>query len=109
MKLRNIKNKNSLNDLNLIKIDFSIKREVLYVIVGAIIGAITMILPRTIYEFISGIPYDIPWIIFGHVIGIYSSYAAIAGFIIHLITAISIGIVTGIFLYKTNILNISNL
>jgi hypothetical protein len=45
--------------------------------------------------------------IFGHVIGIYSSYAPIAGFIIHLITAISIGVVTGIFLYKTNILHIS--
>jgi NADH dehydrogenase len=66
-----------------------------------------MILPRTIYEFITGQPYYISWIIFGHVIGIYSSYAATAGFIIHLITAVSIGLVTGIFLYKTNILNIS--
>ncbi|MGI9010302.1 MAG: hypothetical protein ACR2F1_03825 [Nitrososphaeraceae archaeon] len=80
----------------------------MYVVVGAIIGAITMILPRTIYEFISGTSYDTSWIIFGHVIGVYSSFAATAGFIIHLITAISIGIVTGIFLYKINILNISN-
>ena len=95
------------NSLNLIKIDFSLKREVLYVVVGAIIGAITMILPRTIYEFITGLPYYTSWIIFGHVIGVYSSYAAIAGFIIHFITAVSIGIVVGIFLYKTNILNIS--
>ena len=79
----------------------------MYVLVGAIIGAITMILPRTMYEFITGVPYAISWIIFGHVIGIYSSYAVISGFIIHLIIAISIGIVTGIFLYKTNILNIS--
>jgi NADH dehydrogenase len=80
---------------------------VLFVVIGAIIGAITMILPRTIYEFITGQPYYISWMIFGHVIGIYSSYAPIAGFIIHLITAISIGVVTGIFLYKTNILHIS--
>jgi NADH dehydrogenase len=79
----------------------------LFVIVGALIGAITMILPRTIYEFITDQPYYISWMIFGHVIGIYSSYAPIAGFIIHLITAISIGVVTGIFLYKTNILHIS--
>jgi hypothetical protein len=107
MKLRNTKNKNLHNDLNLIKIDFSLKREILYVVIGALIGAITMILPRTIYEFISGVPYYTSWIITGHVIGVYSSYAATAGFIIHLITAISIGIVTGIFLYKTNILNIS--
>ena len=107
MKLRNTKDKNLHNDINLIKIDFSLKREILYVVIGALIGAITMILPRTIYEFITGQPYYISWIIFGHVIGIYSSYAATAGFIIHLITAVSIGLVTGIFLYKTNILNIS--
>jgi NADH dehydrogenase len=107
MKLRNTKDKNLHNDINLIKIDFSLKREILYVVIGALIGAITMILPRTIYEFITGQPYYISWIIFGHVIGIYSHYAATAGFIIHLITAVSIGLVTGIFLYKTNILNIS--
>jgi NADH dehydrogenase FAD-containing subunit len=107
MKLRNTKDKNLHNDINLIKIDFSLKREILYVVIGALIGAITMILPRTIYEFITGQPYYISWIIFGHVMGIYSSYAATAGFIIHLITAVSIGLVTGIFLYKTNILNIS--
>ena len=107
MKLRNTKDKNLHNDINLIKIDFSLKREILYVVIGALIGAITMILPRTIYEFITGQPYYISWIIFGHVIGIYSSYAATAGFIIHLITAVSIGLITGIFLYKTNILNIS--
>src|ERR671910_1625269 len=105
--LRNTKEKKVHNHLNLIKIDFSLKREVLYVVVGAIVGAITMILPRTIYEFITGLPYYISWIMFGHVIGVYSSFAATAGFIIHLITAVSIGIVTGIFLYKTNLLNIS--
>ena len=72
--IKKYKNKNLRNDLNLIKIDFSLKREVLYVVIGAIIGAITMILPRTIYEFITGQSYYTSWIIFGHVIGIYSSY-----------------------------------
>ena len=104
---RNIKTQNFQNVSNLIKIDFSLKREVLYVVTGALIGAITMNLPRTIYEFLTGLPYYTSWIVFGHVIGVYSSDAAIAGFIIHLITAASIGIVVGIFLYKTNILNIS--
>ena len=107
MVLRNIKNQNFQNVSNLIKIDFSLKREVLYVVTGSLIGAITMTLPRTIYEFLTGLPYYTSWIIFGHVIGVYSSYTALAGFIIHLITAASIGIVVGIFLYKTNILNIS--
>ena len=50
MKLRNTKDKNLHNDLTLIKIDFSLKREILYVVIGALIGAITMILPRTMYE-----------------------------------------------------------
>src|SRR5215216_888046 len=72
--IRNKKEKKFHNRLNLIKIDFSLKREVLYVVVGAIIGAITMILPRTIYEFLTGEPYDISWIIFGHVIGVYNSF-----------------------------------
>lgn len=46
---------------------------------------------------------------FGHVVGVYSSNAALAGIAIHTITAISIGIVIGVFLYKTGILNISKL
>jgi NADH dehydrogenase len=48
---------------------------------------------------------------FGHVIGVYSpsSSSIIAGIAIHLITAISIGIALGVFLYKTGILNISKL
>ena len=106
MKLRGIK-KSSLNDYNLIQIDFSLKREVFYVVVSALIGAITMILPRTIYEYITGVPYYTSWIITGHVIGVYSSYSATAGFILHLITAILIGIVAGIFLHKTKFWNIS--
>jgi hypothetical protein len=57
--LRKTKDKKFYNHFNLIKIDFSLKREVLYVVVGAIIGAITMILPRTIYEFLTGLPYYI--------------------------------------------------
>lgn len=107
MKLR-IKKDNRHDDNNLIKIDFSLKREVFYVVIAAIIGGLTMVLPRTVYGLFSGEPYYyLSWIIFGHVIGVYSSYAALAGFTIHMITAISIGIITGIFLYKTNILNIS--
>ena len=46
---------------------------------------------------------------FGHVIGVHSSDAAFAGIAIHTITAISIGIVIGVFLYKTGILNISKI
>ena len=108
MKLRNIKNKNFHNDLNLIKIDFSLKREIFFVIVGAIVGAIVFGIINTIFEVVIGMPYYLSWIVFGHVIGVYSSDAVIiAGIGIHMVTAISIGVVIGIFLYKTGILNIS--
>jgi hypothetical protein len=49
------------------------------------------------------------WVAFGHVIGVNSSDAAYAGIAIHTITAISIDIVIGVFLYKSRILNISKI
>jgi hypothetical protein len=47
--------------------------------------------------------------VFGHIVGVHSpiSSAIIAGMTIHIIVGISIGIISGVFLYKTNILNIS--
>ena len=92
-----------------IRIDFSFKREVFFVVVGAIVGAITFIIPKTIFEIQMGLPYYLSWIVFGHIVGVYSSQSIIAGVGIHMLTAISIGIVVGIFLYKTGILNISKL
>ncbi|PWU79643.1 MAG: hypothetical protein DLM72_16305 [Candidatus Nitrosopolaris wilkensis] len=92
-----------------IRIDFSFKSEVFFVVVGAIVGAITMIIPKTIFEVEMGLPYYLSWIAFGHVLEVYSSSSAIAGIGIHLITAISVGVVVGVFLYKTGILNISKI
>ena len=91
-----------------IRIDFSFKREVFFVVIGAILGGISMLIP-TAFEVGMGMPYYVTWVAFGHVVGIYSSDAAFAGIAIHTITAISIGVVIGVFLYKTGILNISKL
>jgi NADH dehydrogenase len=91
-----------------IRVDFSLKREVLFVVIGAMLGAVSMVIP-TVFEVGMGIPYYVTWVAFGHVIGVYSSNAAFAGIVIHAITAISIGIVIGVFLYKTGILNISKI
>ena len=46
---------------------------------------------------------------FGHIVGVHSpmNVTLTVGLLIHLITAICIGIIAGLFLYKTNILNIS--
>ena len=91
-----------------IRVDFSFKREVFFVVIGAMLGAVFMLIP-TAFEVGMGLPYYITWVAFGHVIGVYSSDAAFAGIAIHTITAISIGIVIGVFLYKTGILNISKI
>jgi NADH dehydrogenase len=91
-----------------IRVDFSLKREVFFVVIGAMLGAVSMLIP-TAFEVGMGLPYYVTWVAFGHVIGVHSSNAAFAGIAIHTITAISIGIVIGVFLYKTGILNISKL
>ncbi len=91
-----------------IRVDFSLKREVFFVVIGAMLGAVSMLIP-TAFEVGMGLPYYVTWVAFGHVVGVHSSNAAFAGIAIHTITAISIGIVIGVFLYKTGILNISKL
>jgi len=98
-----------MTSTNSIRIDFSLKREVFFVVIGAVIGALTMVIPKTIFEVEMGLPYYLSWIAFGHVLGVYSSASVIAGIGIHLVTALSIGVVVGIFLYKTGILNISKI
>jgi NADH dehydrogenase len=97
--------------INEIRVDFSLKREVFFVIIGSIVGAISMILAKMILDPQTGIPYDITWIAFGHLLGVFSpaSSAILAGLTIHMITALSIGIAIGVFLYKANILIISKL
>lgn len=91
-----------------IRVDFSLKREVFFVVIGAMLGAVAMLIP-TAFEVGMGLPYYVTWVAFGHVIGVHSSNAAFAGIAIHTITAISIGIIIGVFLYKTGTLNISKL
>ena len=91
------------------RIDFSLKREIFFVVIGAIMGAITMIAPKTVFEVAMGLPYYLSWIAFGHILGVYSSASVTAGIGIHMLTAVSIGIVIGVFLYKGNILNISKI
>jgi hypothetical protein len=97
--------------INEIRVDFSLKREVFFVIFGSIVGAISMILAKTILDPQTGIPYDITWIAFGHVLGVFSpaSSAILAGVTIHMITALSIGIgIMSFILYSTKIITVNN-
>jgi len=102
--LSNIQNKDRL-----IRVDFSLRREVFFVVVGAIVGALIMIIPKTILEVGMGLPYYLTWIAFGHIVGIYSPASIIVGITIHILTAIAIGIISGIILYKSGVLNISKI
>lgn len=104
-------NNNSKQEISRIRIDFSLRREVFFVVVGAILGAVTFGISETIFQVLIGSPYYLVWIAFGHLVGVVSPMSAsiFAGIIIHAITSISIGIVIGIFLYKTGILNISKI
>ncbi len=97
------------NNISKLKIDFSIKREVFFVVLGALLGGIVMMMPGMIYGvlFEKDNNYYTVWIVFGHVIGVYSQYTILAGIAIHFITALSIGIVIGTFLYKTGLMEIS--
>jgi NADH:quinone reductase (non-electrogenic) len=92
-----------------IRIDFSFKREVFFIVAGALMGGLAMAIPLTFLSVGSVSGYDLTWIIFGHIVGVHSPISAniTAGFMIHFLTASCIGIIAGVFLYKTNILNIS--
>jgi ABC-type glycerol-3-phosphate transport system permease component len=86
------------NSQAIFRVDFSLRREVFFVVIGAILGAITMVVPITLLYTGLGLPYYLTWMAFGHVLGVYSSSSIITGISIHLITAISIGIAVGVFL-----------
>ena len=91
------------------KIDFSFRREVFFIIAGALMGAIVYVIPITVFAIEEGSSYYLTWMVFGHIAGVYFPITSviIAGFILHVLTATCIGIIAGLFLYKTNILNIS--
>ena len=92
-----------------VRIDFSFRREVFFIIAGALAGGLVMTIPLTFFNIGRPSEYYLTWEVFGHIVGVHSPItgAVAAGFLIHLITAICIGIIAGLFLYKTNILNIS--
>src|SRR5215216_2102026 len=109
MKIRRKKEKKESTPISEFKIDFSFRREVLFIIAGALMGAIVYVIPITVFAIEQGSSYYLTWIVFGHIAGVYFHVTSviIAGFMLHVLTATCIGIIAGLFLYKTNILNIS--
>lgn len=81
------------------KIDFSFRREVFFIIAGALVGALTYVIPITVFAIEEGSSYYLTWIVFGHIAGIYSPLGSviIAGFMLHVLTATTIGILQDYF------------
>jgi hypothetical protein len=78
------------------RIDFSFKREVFFIVVGGFIGALVMAIPMTFFSPGRSFGYDLTWIVFGHIVGVNHPLLStvIAGVTIHIITGISIGIIS---------------
>ena len=89
MKTRREKEKKQSNSVLEFKIDFSFRREVLFIVAGALMGALVYVIPITVFAIEQGSLYYLTWIVFGHIAGVYSpiTSAVIAGFMLHILTA----------------------
>ena len=84
MRGMNRKKKTAAESISQFKIDFSFKREVFFIIAGALVGALTYIIPITVFAIEEGSPYYLTWIVFGHIAGVHSPISSIivAGFML---------------------------
>lgn len=78
-------------------VNFSLRKEVFFVAIGSIIGALTMHLPRIFLDLIGDSSYVVTLLISAQVVG---STEPVVGFLLHIFVATIIGIITGILLYK---------
>ena len=85
-------------------VNFSLRKEVFFVSIGSIIGAFTMHLPRIFLDLIGDSSYVVTLLVLAQIV---NSTDPFVGFLLHLFVATTIGIVTGIFLYKLMKFNIS--
>ena len=88
------------------RINFSIRKEIFFVAIGSIIGAITMFVPRIFSDLAIDTQYYITWLVFANLVN-SSQYEV--GIALHFGVATIIGIVTGIVLHKIIKFNISQI
>jgi hypothetical protein len=82
-----------------VRIGFSFKREVLFIVAGALLGGVAMAFPLTFLSAPADIHnvhtgYYLTWTVFGHILGVNSPLNATiaSGFLIHFLTATCIGV-----------------
>ncbi len=88
------------------RVDFSLRKEVFFVAIGSIFGALIMLIPRMSLDMGLGKEYYIAWLVFARVIG---SNSVAAGVLLHIFVATVIGIIAGLILYRGKILNVSKI
>jgi len=89
-----------------LRVGFSLKREIFFVVIGSIVGGLTMHLPRVLFDITGGPQYSVTLLVAASVIG---SDVPAVGFALHIAIATIIGTVTGIFLHKVIKFNISKI
>jgi len=85
-------------------VNFSLKKEVFFVVIGSFVGAFTMHLPRVLLDLFGEASYTTTLLVMAIVV---NSYEPQVGFLLHIFVATTIGIVTGIFLHKIIKFNLS--
>jgi NADH dehydrogenase len=87
------------------RVNFSLRKEVFFITVGSITGGFTMGLPGIVSDFVFGLRN---YFYLAAASAVNSDSIAV-GVALHFFVATIIGIVTGIILYKLNLLNISKI
>ena len=77
-------------------VNFSLKKEVFFVVLGSIIGAFTMHLPQIFLDIAGNSSYYLTLLVLANVV---NSTEPLIGFLLHIFAATIIGIVTGIVLH----------
>ena len=87
-------------------VNFSLRKEVLFVAIGSLIGAFTMHTPRIFLDLFGDSSYYVTLLVIAKVV---NSPDPVVGFLLHLFVATVIGIVTGILLHKVIKFNLSKI
>lgn len=87
-------------------VNFSIKKEVFFITLGSIVGAFVMFIPNFLSDTFTNSELYLFWIVAARTLG-SSDY--LIGVFVHFGVATIIGIIIGVILYKTKMLNISKI
>lgn len=102
--------KNSSNENKMVqyrsRVNFSLHKEIFFVTISSLIGAIAMFVPRIIFDVTINTQYYIAWLVFARIL---DSDSYLVGIGLHFVIATTIGIITGIILHKGIKFNISKL